>query len=199
MIIYDFVEKVNVESLNSIISKLESKIDEYYIEFEKRYEFNLGERDDVLYNLKGHEIRVKYSDNTQKFCFRPLYQIKSECQNILYDYYNLVEIEKRQLNYDNYTVSNFDIIATDYYKKVNLPYICEHVKVVAKFNDIIVEVPQIGISCDGLPFTLNNIDEIQSSGWWISGTAVYVFMNGDVNNLIPIEIKVFYEDKVEEE
>lgn len=197
MINIDIHSRNLVESLSGVLLKLPGIFERFYKQVEDRYKFNLAVKDNNICNFNGKNVYVKDVDNTAEFCFRPSYTVKNELHNILNILIREIKIVNRVLGYKN--IKNKSIFAynNQFYVKIDLPYECEFVKVMAMFDDKLIEVPGIGLSLDGLPYTAKDSDESQYSGWWISGKSVYLSLNNFRSKSKKINIKLYYENKGE--
>ena len=195
--IYNSSKRVEVENLTSFIERLDKNAEKLYIELEKRYRFNLLlHKDKSLTNFEGAEVRVEDCKDTQKFCFRQSYIVKSELFKELGGLFNTIQINNRKLNFKNSIRDFVEVASNTFYKKIDLPYKTSHIKVVASFDNIISVLEPIGVSTNSLPF-VNKGTNSDYSGWWIDNSSVFVYISR-LKDKKKITLNVYFGDDGEE-
>jgi len=192
-------EKLNLsEKLLDVLGKVENIKLKIYNELEKRYQFNLHKTiDNHITSFNGKELFFYESLNTDNFYFRPQYVIRREVYNLLQNYIKenvILTPASITLTYKkDKDLKPYNSISI--YDKIELNGRTDHIKVVAKFDNIIVNIPPLGASIDGLPFFEDKIpDEANTSGWWIEGNSVKFFVNTFANKEVKmVKIIVYYE------
>ena len=150
-----------------------------------RYQFNLRIYNNELKSFSGKELFFYEAISAKNFCFRPIFYIKREIYDLLKQMVKnnikigFSKISLTKLKQEPLVIYNNQSI----YGKIDIKVKIEHCKLVAQFDNKVVEIPPIGISNNGIPFNENKIpDELQTSGWWIEGTAIKYYINTFENN-----------------
>jgi len=187
------------EDLLKILKKVKNLNLKIWEVTEPRYQFNLKKEKNYLYNFIGKNVYIKEVENTEKFCFRKEYYIKRELHDELYKMlYEQVKLGNTKLDLNLQKEKDIIIYGNSIYTSIKLNKKFERTKVFAYFNNkYIIEIPPIGISKDGIPFSNDKIiNESFSSAWWIQGTTVHIFINTkNFKNFSNIKIYINYSEK----
>ena len=174
---YDLLTSEKYLELLDKVKNLNKKI---YKICEPRYQFNLRNFNGELKTFTGKDLFFYEVISAENYCFKPVFYIKREVYNILQNLIKKnIKISLGTLKFLYFKNSNvIPYNNSTIYGKIDVSTKIEHCKLIAQFNNYIIEIPPVGISSNGIPFSENKIpDELQTSGWWIEGTAVKYFVN----------------------
>jgi len=193
---YNLITSEKYFDLIQKVSNLNQKVWEVA---KPRYQFNLKiDKNKNLKTFNGKELFFYNAINADNFCFRPVFYIKRELYDLLKQLVkDNVKIGLGSLNLKYFKEKNvFFYNATSIYDKIDIVK-TDHCKVMAYFDNILVEIPPIGTSINGLPFFEDKQpDESQTSGWWIEGNSIRYFINTFASGFPKeIKVKVYYYKK----
>jgi len=186
------------EVLLKIIEKVSNLNNKIWDLVEPYYQLNLKNFNGELLSYSKKRVFVYEALSSESFEFKNIFYIKKYIYNLTKNEFKKIKINKKNLNFTEKFSKIINIYNNEtIYDKIELKQKILHCKVYAYFDNIKIEIPPIGICKNGLPFFNDKqINELQSSGWWIEGKSIKFFINSfNLSNTKQIKIEVIYNKK----